>query len=485
MNVQTSINIQLKARRNFMRLSAGPQSRRLARALAAAAMILLPIPLVAQTMTLEQCIQLGLDHNNQVLNANLTVDRSRADVSSARARRLPTVNTTLLNYGHSRTGPSVRVQDNPTGDVDPVTGDRIFEEQTTRIPGADRDSYGFSAGVSHTLYDGGEGRRNHGAARSNLVAAELRLQASRDDIIYLVKNRYYNLLKAQELVEVQTSAVSLSQRRLQEAESRLEVGASTRVDVLRLQVAADNASADLINATQQVLLATASLNHAMGRDLSEELKTVPLMEEGTPPPSVHEQTGMRQRLTELVTLARQRNPEIEALRHNQTAAELNLKAAQAAWMPSVSGNLSYSRNNEVFDRVYGGFDENYRINAGVNLSYNIFDGGLRGASIRRAQANLASARLALEQEERDIALEVETTYLEMVRLRRILDIARRTSELAAEDLRLAEERYRVGKGRLLEVLDAQVGLTQSASSRVSTRYDLAVAEADMERLAGQ
>lgn len=451
----------------------------------AATTLLLVSPLVAQPMSLEDCVARALEHNNQILSADLGVERSRADVTSARANRLPSVNTTLLNYGHSRTGPSVRVQDNPTGAVDPATGDRIFAEETTRIPGVDRDSYGFSAGVSQTLYDGGQGRRNHGAARRALAAAELRLQSSRDEIVFLAKSRYYNLLKAEELVEVQTSAVALSERRLQEAESRLDVGAGTRVDVLRLQVADDNANADLINAVQQVLLAKATLNHVMGRDLSETLQTARLLDDPVSMSPAEDPVQMRARLTDLVALARQRNPEIEALRHGEGAAALNLKAARAAWHPRVAGNLSYSRNNEVFDRVYGGLDENYRLNAGLSVSYNIFDGGLRTAGIRRARVNVETARLALDQEARNIALEVETTYLEMVRLRRILQIARRTAELAAEDLRLAEERYRVGKGRLLEVLDAQVGQTQAASNRVRTRYDLAAAEADMERLVGK
>lgn len=448
--------------------------------------MMLPVgPTAAQPMTLDACVEQALVYNNRVLLAEQSIVRSRADVSSARARRLPSLNTTLMNYSHSRTGPSVRVQDNPTGGVDPVTGDRIFAEETTRIPGVDRSTYAFSAGINHTLYDGGEGRRGHDAARQSLAAAELRLRSSRAAIVFTVKRSYYNLLKAQELVEVQRSAVDLSHRRLEDAESRLEVGATTRVDVLRLQVAVDNASADLINAEQQVLLAGAMLNHAMGRDLSAPVETTSL-DGAVPSASLHarDPQSARQYLQEMVTRARQLNPDIEALRHTQRAADLTLKAAQAAWQPTMSGGVSYSRNNEVLDRVYGGLDENYRLNASLSLSYNLFDGGLRSAGIRRSQSSLATARLTLDQQERDIALAVETVYLEMVRLERILGIAERTADLAAQDLRLAEERYRVGNGRLLEVLDAQVGQTQSASNRVSTRYDLAVAQADMERLTG-
>lgn len=447
--------------------------------------LVLAAPAVADPLSLEACIELALARNNLVLTAEQGVVRAGADAASARSRRLPSLSTSLFSFNRLRTGPSVRVQDNPTGETDPVTGERIFREETTRIPVTDRDAYSFSAGLSQNLYDGGERRHAYAAAREAVAATRLGVQARRADVVFLVKQRYYALLKAQELVEVQREAQSLSGKRLEEAEARLEVGASTRADVLRLQVAADNARADLINAEQQVLLARATLNHAMGRELSAPLQTVALGDgapAGRPLPEAKGEGAVRDSVTALVDRARRANPDIGRLRRAERAAQLGLESARAAWQPTLSGTVSYSRNNEVFDRVYGGIGQNYRLNAGVALSYNLFDGGLRTAGVRRARANVETARLDREQDERDLALAVETTYLERVRLVRILEIAQRTAQLAAEDLRLAEERYRVGKGRLLEVLDAQVGLTQARSNRVSTRYDLAVAEADLERL---
>ena len=437
--------------------------------------------LPAERLSLEQCIDLALASNTQVLQAEQQVLRSEADVASARAQRLPSLSTTLANLGRSRTGPSVRIQDNPTGQIDPETGERIFAEERTRIPAIDRTSYAFSAGVGHTLYDGGARRWSHRGARESLTASELGLRSGRDGVVYQVKQRYYALLKAQELVEVQGEALKLSLKRQEEAEIRLEVGAGTRVDLLRLQVAADNARADLINAEQQVQLSRASLNHVLGRGLSAPVETVPLAGDPTLPP----ETAEAETMSELVVRAKRANPGLEQARLNRSAAEMSLKARRAAWHPRLSGNVSYSRNNEVFERVYGDLDQNYRLNAGLNLTYQLFDGGLRSADVDRARSSLESARLGLEQQERDLALSVETTYLELVRLGRILRIARRTAELAAEDLRLAEERYRVGKGRLLEVLDAQVGLTSARNNRVNTRYDLALAEADLERLTGE
>ena len=451
---------------------------------AAALLLASATALPAERLSLEECIDLALDSNPQVLQAEQQVLRSQADVASARAQRLPSLSTTLINLGRSRTGPSLRIQDNPTGQIDPETGERIFAEERTRIPAIDRSSYAFSAGASHTLWDGGARRWwAHRGARESLAASELGpARRPRSDVVYQVRQRYYGLLKAQELVEVQHEALQLGLKRQEEAEIRLEVGAGTRVDLLRLQVAADNARADLINAEQQVQLARASLNHTLGRGLSAPLETVPLAGETRP---------CRRRPTEPAAMAElvgpgpgRPTPGSSRRGGTRTSAEMNLKARRAAWHPRLSGSLSYSRNNEVLERVYGDLDQNYRLSAGLNLTYQLFDGGLRSADVDRARSSLESARLGLEQQERDLALSVETTYLELVRLGRILRIARRTTELAAEDLHLAEERYRVGKGRLLEVLDAQVGLTSARNNRVNTRYDLALAEADLERLTG-
>ena len=349
---------------------------------AAALLLASATALPAERLSLEECIDLALDSNTQVLQAEQQVLRSEADVASARAQRLPSLSTTLASLGRSRTGPSLRIQENPTGQIDPETGERIFAEERTRIPGIDRSSYSFSAGAGHTLYDGGARRWSHRGAREGLAASELGLRAGRDGVVFQVKQRYYALLKAQELVEVQQEALKLSLKRQEEAEIRLEVGAGTRVDLLRLQVAADNARADLINAEQQVQLSRASLNHVLGRGLAAPLETVPLAGDPALPP----ETAEAETMAGLVDRAKRSNPGLEQARRNRSSAEMNLKARRAAWHPRVSGNLSYSRNNEVFERVYGDLDQNYRLNAGLNLTYQLFDGGQRSADVARARS---------------------------------------------------------------------------------------------------
>ncbi|NKB66014.1 MAG: hypothetical protein GKR89_03030 [Candidatus Latescibacteria bacterium] len=446
------------------------------RLICALLLVLAPALAGAQILTLETCIERALGDNTDLRLAAQGVERATADVKTARANRLPSADATLFGYTRSRTGPSVRTQENPTGQVDPATGQRIFQEEETLIPAINRNSFAFSASVNQTLWDGGRLKKAHQAAHSDLQGAEKSLQSRRVEVAAQVKRRYYDLLKAKELVEVQQEALKLSDQQLQDAQTRLEVGSGTEVDVLRLGVARDNALTQLINAEQSVTLGRANLNHIMGSQVRAPIDVAPLQQDWS--------RSVPNDFATLLERALGSSPELERLRLAVWAADLGLAGTRGAWHPRLTGSASYSRNNEEIDRVYGDIDQNYRLDLRATLSYNIFDGGIRRANTARARTGLENARLAVEQEERSITLALETAQLELTRLEKIYQVSQRTVHLAQEDLRLAEERYRVGKGRLLEVLDAQVGFIQGRSNLVQTRYDLEIAEAELERLMG-
>mgnify|MGYP001486033151 FL=1 len=271
-------------------------------------------------------------------------------------------------------------------------------------------------------------------------------------------------------------SLKLSEKQLEEATARLEVGAGVKADVLRLRVSVGNAQINLINAEQGIALARANLNKIMGKKISASLQAIPVKNTAS--------TLSKLSFEELLQRAEESNPELQGLRFALHAAGHNLAAAKAAWHPRVNGRLSYSRNNEVFDRVYQDLDKNYRLNGSVTLTYDVFDGGLRSASIDRSRVGLENARLNLEEKKRELSLGVETAHLELVRVKKILEISAVTMEVAEEDLKLAEESYRIGQGTLLELLDAQISLTQARSDQVRGRRDLAVAQAEVERLVG-
>ena len=432
----------------------------------------------AEILTLDECVDRALRFNADIRLAEHAVQRSAADVRAARAGLFPSVNATAFGYTRSRTGRSIRTQENPTGEIDPTTGQRIFAEEETQLPAIDRSSYSFSTTLNQTIFDGNRRLNTLRSARGDEKGAEWSFKGRQAMVAAAAKQAYYQLLKATELVQVQKQAMLLSEKRLEEARARHQVGSGTRVDVLRLQVAQENAQVQLLNAEESVALARAELNHIMGEEIAAKTEIQPIDE------TAWKEIGNSDDVASMLANVERKNPSLLAVQAGLAATEHSLKASRAARYPQLNGSVNYSRDNEIFDRVYQDLDQNYRLNLRLTVSYDIFDGGTKSATIDRSRAALESARIELEKEERELALAVETARLGHVRLSKVFRIGEGTVELAQQDLLMAEERYRVGKGRLLEVLDAQVGFIEARNNLVRSRYDLMNSRAELQRLQG-
>jgi outer membrane protein TolC len=81
-------------------------------------------------------------------------------------------------------------------------------------------------------------------------------------------------------------------------------------------------------------------------------------------------------------------------------------------------------------------------------------------------------------------LRVNQAFLYLEALQEIASVNRDNLLAAEEDLRLAEERYRVGSGTLLEINDARVAVTRAKQIVVGAKYDSQVARATLEALMG-
>jgi outer membrane protein len=91
----------------------------------------------------------------------------------------------------------------------------------------------------------------------------------------------------------------------------------------------------------------------------------------------------------------------------------------------------------------------------------------------------------MERVRRQVDLEVHQAYLEMEETRMMLGAADQAVEEAGESFRLAEERYRLGAGTSLDILDAQARLTEAETSRVEALYEIKLASARMRRAVGK
>jgi outer membrane protein TolC len=123
-------------------------------------------------------------------------------------------------------------------------------------------------------------------------------------------------------------------------------------------------------------------------------------------------------------------------------------------------------------------------NFGAQVSWNWFDGLLTQGKVKQAKAQYNKSKITLEDQQRQIELQVRTAYSDFIQARETLDSQQKVQEEAEEALREANARADAGTGTQLDVLDAQTSLTQARTTQIQAEHDYVAARARLERAIG-
>jgi len=157
-------------------------------------------------------------------------------------------------------------------------------------------------------------------------------------------------------------------------------------------------------------------------------------------------------------------------------------SAKAGSKPNLQAFAGYGAQNSMFSSDLT--DELHGWMTGVQLSWDIFDGGRTAGRVREAQARYELAGVELDDVGRRIELEVRTAYSVFTEADEVLKSQAKVLEQAEEALRLATARSDAGTSTQLDVLSAQTALTESRSTHVQALHDYTAARARLERSIG-
>ena len=167
------------------------------------------------------------------------------------------------------------------------------------------------------------------------------------------------------------------------------------------------------------------------------------------------------------------------------AAGDNLSAVKRTRWPTLGLAFSYGWNDRLWPSEDFFFKNEYNWRVGLAVNWPIFDRYQRKANIINASAQERIAELTYTQAKLDAILQVKTIYLSLHEASERARVARQTTDQGKENLRLAEERYRVGAGTILETNDAQVSLTQAMADLVTAHTDYLIARANLQLATGR
>jgi outer membrane protein len=245
----------------------------------------------------------------------------------------------------------------------------------------------------------------------------------------------------------------------------VSVGTQPPIALAQQKAAVATAQVQVITAQNNYETAKAQLNQAAGivgdtdYDVGDELLP-PVDDEDQP-------------FESLVAKAIANRPELAALVKQREADQATLRSAKGGYGPTVSAQAGFTEVGSNLD----GLVPNW--NAGLLLTWPIFQGGLTTGQIHQAEATLAGVDAQQSLEVLQVRLDVSSAQLALRAAKTSIDAADDAVTNAREQLRLAEQRYATGVGSIIELNDAQVSYTSAAAQLVQARYQLASARAQL------
>lgn len=415
---------------------------------------------LTRPLSMVDALNTALDKNATILEAKSDLEAQHGVVIQTRAVALPTVRAT----GQYSDEEITLLQEFP------FQGASAFP-----LP---HQNWNAGIQIVQNIYMGGRMVAAIRAADATQKQAIANYETSVSDTLLNVRIAYYDVLLAAQQITVQEASVKLLQKELDDQQHRFDAGTVPKFNVLRAEVAVANEKPALISAHNSYRIAKNNLANLLGynlpRDVWEEIPLDLTDAFDTSPYSINLPDGIQEALG--------RRTELVALRKDIELQNLNVVNAKSGYKPTVSVFGGYNWVNSEFSTDPR--DEFNGWNAGAQLSWDIFDGALTYGKVKQAKAQYAKSKVTLEDQQRQIELQVRTAYSDFIQAKETLESQQKVQEEADEALREANARADAGTGTQLDVLDAQTSLTQARTTQIQAQHDYVAARARLERAIG-
>ncbi|HEX2636052.1 MAG TPA: TolC family protein [Gemmatimonadales bacterium] len=414
-------------------------------------------PLAAQerTVTLPEAIRLAERTQPAVVQARAGVATAAAQRRNAWGAFLPSVTagssaSEFFSEGANR--------------IDPLTGLLTSGNSSNR-------SLTTSLSASVDLFTGFRRGAELQAARAGEDEAGASLVDARFQQALTTTNQFFDALAAAQLVGVREASVRRAEEQLKVSIAKLQAGSATRSDSLRSLVTLGNTRLDLIQSRTDLATAEAGLARLVG-----EVGRVQAADDS----SFHRMVAAVDTQA-LRSEAEARSPRIQSAVASARAASADIRAARSAYWPSLTlgANTGWnaSRAND-----YTFFNQRQ---VSLQLSWNLFNRFDRELAITQREASYEFAEATAEDERRAVQAELTQRLAELDAARSKIDITQTSVVAATEDLRVQQERYRLGASTIVDVLTSQEALDQAEVNVVTARFDYLRARAQIEALIGR
>ena len=411
-----------------------------------------PLPSAPGALTLDAAIAQALTNQPEIQARLKDYDAARFRVDEALSALLPQI-TGVASTTKSQ---AVIVQTTPsTGVTSVFTSNREFQQ-----------TFNTQLQFSQVLFDFGQNGAAVQAARKTADAALSDYANQRLQVSDTVKEAYTNINLARHLTAVAQQSLERAQLNLESARGFFETGAQAFFTVTRAEVDVANAQVALIQARNAEDIARVALNTVMGIavDAPTEVEDNLIFEPVSLDPAPLHAAALAQR------------PEYRQAKLRSDAFRATVTQMERSFLPTITGNSFIGGFTTSLNRAWS---------ATLAMTWPLFDGGNTIAKLREAKANLGAADLRIKQTALTIAQQVEQARVNVREAAQRIDAAKIAVASARENYRLAQGRFEVRVGTIIELTDAQLALTQAQQTQAQALADYRIGLARLDLAVGR
>lgn len=410
-----------------------------------------------ESMTGEDAIALAMKHNYDIRLATNATLQAKNNKSIYNSGFLPSA-TAAADGRYSSSNATIT--------------DQLGNER--EIPGVETKGYGGSVGLNYLLFNGGARKYQYDKLKNLYSLSSLQKKTQIENTLIEVYTTFYNVARNQEQLKTVKEAFQISKERLERVTAQQQFGQKTTLDILNARVDANKDSINLINVSVLVENNVRNLNFLLGREIHTSFLAeadVNLTEELS--------------YLELLSQLRENNNELQQWEINQSISRQELKINQAGWLPSVSTNVSYGFNYS--DNGPAGFlaeQQTTGINAGINLNWNVFDGGTTRVRVQNAKISMKTQELNQQKVLLNLENQLAKFWAEYNTQKAIISNELINIEVSNENFLKSKELFNLGRVSSLDFRQAQLNLINTKLNLLNAQYNAKIAELQLKRFAG-
>lgn len=412
-----------------------------------------------EVLTKEEAVKLTLMNN-----LGIQISENNAQIAEN--------NAGILNSGYL---PTVTGNGAVTLDKRNTEGE-LADGSIRAADGVETRNYSASVNVNYILFDGLGRLYNYKSLKEQSELSELEVRETIESTILQLFSVYYEVARLEENNSILNEALDISKERLQRAQYQFDYGQNTGLDILNAEVDVNTDSINLLNSEQQLRNTKRDLNLVMSRELSTTFKIDTL---------VSFVAGLQ--MEEMYRNARENNVVVKQMEKNINISEYNYKANKGSFLPSIglTGSYGWNESTNTSPLAFTVQTTATGLSAGLNLTWNLFDGGRTITAVKNAKITYENQELFKEQVLLEVERDIKNAWETYMNALYVLQAQEKNVATNLNNFTRTEERYKIGRSNSIEFRQAQINLLNASLSRNQAKYTAKLAELQALQVSGQ